>query len=144
MTTMTSIQELTGADWALHYAEVQRLKADLFARRTATSLYIVGPPSVIAPSVVVCWYPEPPKRTLLRGGVMCQLHFPGASGLSRFSVQHWLEDRYWIHANYVDERGACYSRFSVTVSFEQLPTRFVECVDTMAREYALQPLSREK
>jgi len=144
MTKPTSIQDLTAADWALHRNELQLLQTYLFAKRTPTSLYIVGPPTIIDPSVVVCWYPEPPKRTLLRGGLIFQLHFPGAAGPSRYCVQHWLDDRYWLHANYVDHRGACYSRFSLSVPLERLPSSFIECVETMAHEYAMQPLGRER
>jgi hypothetical protein len=136
MTGMNSLQELTAADWALHRQEICTLQAHLFRDRSPASLYVIGDADPIAPSVVVVWYPEPPKRTLLRGGLRLKLHFPGAHGLSHFSIQHWGDALYWLHAQYVDHRGASYSRFSLTLSFERLPTCLATSVETMAHEFA--------
>jgi hypothetical protein len=137
MPPTNSIQDLTPADWKLHKQELALLQAHLFKHRSPKSLYVAGDAIAIAPSVVVCWYPPPPQRTLLKGGLKFRLHFPGAHGPSWCSVQHWHDDRYWIHANYVDHRGASYSRFSLTRPFEQLPGELAACVDTMAREFSM-------
>jgi hypothetical protein len=137
-----SPQELTEADWALHRQEIGELRAHLFRDRSPQSLYVIGEADSIAPSVVVVWYPEPPKRTLLRGGLRFKLHFPGAHGLSHCSIQHWSDDLYWLHAGYVDYRGASYSRFSLTVAHGRLPGCFVASVETMAREYAMHTSTR--
>lgn len=139
MATTTSIHDLTPADWTLHARELELLRIHLFRERTAKSLHVVGSAIAIAPSVVVCWYPPPPQRTLLKGGLQLQLRFPGAHGPSRCSIQHWLDNRYWLHTDYVDHRGAAYSRFSLTRSFEQLPGELAACIDTMAREFSLYP-----
>ena len=139
MTRTNSIQDLTDGDWLLHERELQVLRVHLFRNRTPESLYVVGAGDPIAPSVVVSWYPPPPKHTLLRGGLKLQMHFPGTHGPSWYRIQHWSEDRYWLHACYVDHRGASYSRFSLTESFDALPGRFARCVDIMAREFEIQP-----
>jgi len=49
------------------------------------------------------------------------------------------EQRYWLHASYVDRRGGTYTRFSLTRGFEQLAACFVECVEVMEREFARYP-----
>lgn len=134
---MTSLQTLTTADWAIHELELEMLRTHLFRDHTPQSLYIIGEPEVIAPSVTVCWYPEPPRRTLLRGGLRYQVHLPGAHGPSQFSIQHWAEDRYWLSTSHVDYRGATYTRFSVTRSLRELPGVFVKCVKDMQREHAM-------
>jgi hypothetical protein len=134
---MTSLQNLTAADWALHGRELERLRGHLFRDHTPESLYIVGEPEVIAPSVVVCWYPEPPRRTLLKGGFRYQVYFPGAHGPSQFSVQHWAEDRYCLSASYVDYRGATYTRASLTRPLKELSGVFVRCIRDMEREHAV-------
>jgi hypothetical protein len=134
---MTSLQNLTVVDWGIHERELETLRTELFRDHTPQSLYIIGEPEVIAPSVVVCWYPEPPRRTLLKGGLRYQVHFPGAYGPSQFSIQHWAEDRYWLSASYVDYRGATYTRFSLTRSLRELPGGFVTCIKDMEREYAM-------
>jgi hypothetical protein len=134
---MTSLQNLTAADRALHELEHEMLRKQLFRDHTPQSLYIITEPEVIAPSVLVCWYPEPPKRTLLKGGLRYQVHFPGAYGPAEFSVQHWIEDRYWLSASYVDYRGAAINRFSLTRSLRDLPGGFVKCVREMEREHAM-------
>jgi hypothetical protein len=139
MTGPNSIQALTAADWALHRQEIQELRTHLFRDRSAESLYVTGDADTIAPSVVVVWYPEPPKRALLRGGLRFKLHFPGAHGLSHYAVQHWSDDLYWLHARYVDHRGASYSRFSLTVPYGRVPHYFATGVETMAHEFAVQP-----
>jgi hypothetical protein len=138
MTGKHPLQDLTEADWASHRQEIQNLRSHLFKNRSPASLYIRGEADPIAPSVVVTWYPEPPTRTLLRGGLRFTLHFPGAAGPSQYSVQHWNHDLYWMHARYVDHRGASYSRFSLTEPFDRVPQRFAITIDTMAREFAMQ------
>lgn len=144
MTGKHSLQELTAADWALHRQETRDLRTHLFRDRSPESLYVIGDADPIAPSVVIVWYPEPPKRSLLRGGLQFKLHFPGAPGLSHYSVQHWGDDLYWLHARYLDHRGASYSRFSLTVPFRRLPTCFATSVETMAHEYAMHPSAPRK
>ena len=139
---MTSLQDLTSADWAIHEVELEMLRAHLFRDHSPRSLYIIGEPDVIAPSVMVCWYPEPPRRTLLRGGFRYRVYFPGAHGPSQFAIQHWAEDRYWLSASYVDLRGATYVRFSVTRSLGELPGVFVSCVKDMEREHAMSRAAR--
>jgi hypothetical protein len=134
---MTSLQNLTAADWAIHELELEILRTHLFRDHTPQSLYIIGEPEVIAPSVTVCWYPQPPRRSLLKGGFRYQVYFPGAHGPSTFSIQHWAEDRYCLSAGYVDYRGATYSRFSLTRSLRELPGVFVRCVKEMEREHAM-------
>ena len=134
---MTSLQNLTAADRALHELELEMLRAQLFRDHTPQSLYIIAEPGVIAPSVLVCWYPEPPRRTLLKGGLRFQVHFPGAYGPAEFCVQHWIEDSYWLRASYVDHRGAAYNRFSLTRSLRELSGGFVKCVQEMEREHAV-------
>ena len=134
---MTSLQNLTSADWAVHELELEILRTHLFRDHTPQSLYIIAEPEVIAPSVTVCWYPEPPRRTLQRGGFRYRVHFPGAYGPSQFSIQHWAEDRYWLSSRYVDYRGATYTRFSVTRSLRELPGVFARCVKEMEREHAM-------
>ena len=142
MTTTTSLQHLTPAEWAIHHRELQLLRSHLFRDRTPQSLHIVGEPQPIPPSVVVCWYPEPPRRTFLKGGLRYQMHFPGAHGPAQISVEHWAENRYWLHSSSVAARGAVYSRFSLTRPFDRLPSCFVECVETMAHECAIHASSR--
>ena len=134
---MTSLQNLTAADWALHELELEILRTHLFRDHTPQSLYIVGEPEVIAPSVMVCWYPEPPRRTLLKGGLRYQVYFPGAHGPSQFSIQHRAEDRYWLSTSYVDYRGATYTRSSLTPSLRELSGVFARCVKDMEREHAM-------
>jgi hypothetical protein len=133
---MTSLQNLTAADRALHEIELEMLRKQLFCDHTPQSLYIIAEPEVIAASVVVCWYPEPPRRTLLKGGLRYLVHIPGAHGPAEFCVQHWIEDSYWLRASYVDYRGAAYNRFSLTRSLKDLPGGFVRCVKEMEREHA--------
>jgi hypothetical protein len=137
MTRRTAIQDLTPADWALHHRELQLLRAHLFRDHTPQSLHVVGEPRPIAPSVVVTWYPEPPRRALLKGGVRYQLHFLGADGAAQISVEHWNEDRYSLHASYTTHSGATYTRFSLTRTFDELPECFVGCIKTMEQECAL-------
>jgi hypothetical protein len=134
---MTSLQNLTAADRAIHELELEMLRTQLFRDHTPRSLYIIAEPEVIAPSVVVRWYPEPPRRTLLKGGFRYQLRFPGAYGPAELCVQHWIEDRYWLRAGYVDYRGAAYNRFSLTRSLRELPGGFVRCVKEIEREHAM-------
>ena len=137
MTMRTALQNLTPADWAVHHQELQRLQAHLFRDRTPQSLHIVGDPQPIAPTVLVSWYPEPPRRTLLKGGLQYRVHFPEADGLAHFSIEHWDGDRYFLHASYATHCGAIYTRFSLTRDFDKLADCFAECVKTMEREYAL-------
>ena len=139
MTMTTSLRHLTHADWVLHYRALQLLKTHLFRDRAPQSVHVIGEPQPIAPSVLVTWHPEPPRRTLLKGGLQYQIYFPGAHGPAQFSIQHWDEHRYSLHANYVDHRCATYTRFSLTRTFDELPACFVECVETMEREFALHP-----
>ena len=134
---MISLQNLTAADWALHELELEILRTHLFRDHTPQSLYIVGEPEVIAPSVMVCWYPEPPRRTLLKGGYRYQVYFPDAHGPSQCSIQHRAEDRYWLTTSYVDYRGATYTRSSLTPSLRELPGVFVRCIKDMEREHAM-------
>jgi hypothetical protein len=124
---MSSLQNLTAADWTLHGLELEMLRTHLFRDHTPESLCIVAEPEVIAPSVMVCWYPEPPRRTLLKGGY----------GPSQFSIQHWAEDRYCLSASYVDYRGATYTRSSLTRPLRELPGVFVRCIKDMEREHAM-------
>jgi len=134
---MTSLQNLTAADRALHELELEMLRTQLFRDHTPQSLYIIAEPEVIAPSVLVRWYPEPPRRTLLKGGLCYQVHLPGAHGPAEFCVQHWIEDSYWLRASYVDYRGAVYNRFSLTRPLRDLAGGFVRCVKEMEREHAM-------
>jgi hypothetical protein len=50
-----------------------------------------------------------------------------------------LPDRYFLHAGYFAENGAAYTRFSLTRPFESLPGCFVECIETMEREFSAHP-----
>jgi len=72
------------------------------------------------------------------------MHFPGACGLTQFSIQHWAEDRYLLHAGYVCERGASYTRFSLVRAFDKLPKCFVECVEAMRREFEISAARRSQ
>ena len=137
MTMRTAIQHLTSADWALHRRELRLLHPHLFRGRTPESLHVVGEPEPIAPTVLVSWYPEPPRRTLLKGGLRYPVRFPGADDQVRFSVEHWNENRYFLHASYTTHSGAIYTRFSLTRSFEELPDVFADCIKLMEREYTI-------
>ncbi len=130
------LQNLTKADWAAHHQELNLLRSHLFRDRTPQSLRVIGEPKPIPPSVTVCWYPEPPVRTFLKGGLLYQIDLEGAHGPVEISVQHWLADRYFLHAGYFAENGASYTRFSMSRSFESLPGCFVECIETMKREFS--------
>ncbi len=118
------------------------LRAHLFRDHTPQSLNIVGELEPIAPCVIVCWYPEPARRTLKKGGLQFQVHFPGGYGLSRYCIQHWDEDLYWLTASYVDRRSATFTRFSLTRSSHELAECFVECIKAMERELTTSPSSR--
>jgi hypothetical protein len=135
MTMLSYLPDLTPADWASHHRELQLLRSHLFRDRTPQSLHIVGEPQSIPPSVTVCWYPEPPVRTLLKGGLEYKIHFPGAHSPVQFSIRHWDENRYWLHSSYIANNGATYTRFSLTRPFDRLPDCFLECVEIMKREY---------
>jgi hypothetical protein len=137
MQVLAHINTLTAADRALHELELEMLRTHLFRDHTPQSLYIVAEPEVIPPSVIVCWYPEPPRRTLLKGGLRYQVYLPGAHGPSQFSIQHLAEGRYWLSTSYVDYRGAIFTRSSLTLSLGELPGAFVKCVRDMEREHAL-------
>lgn len=134
---MTSLQDLTAADRALHEWELELLGSILFRDCSPKSLHIVGQPEIIGPSVTVCWYPEPPRRTLQKGGFRYSMQFPGATGPSQISVQHWAEDRYWLAARYLGCRGVSYTRFSITCALHELSGRFVRCIQEMEREFAM-------
>ena len=133
------LQNLTMADWAAHHRELILLRSHLFRDRTPQSLHVIGEPKPIPPSVTVCWYPEPPVRTFLKGGLTYQIDLPGAHGPVEISVRHWVEDRYFLHVGYFAENGAAYTRFSLTRSFEVLPGCFVQCIETMKRELSAHP-----
>jgi hypothetical protein len=138
------LANLTPADWAAHHRELNLLRSHLFRDRTPQSLHVIGEPKPIPPSVTVCWYPEPPVRTFLKGGLEFQIDLPGAHGPVAICVQHWVEDRYFLHASYFAENGAAYTRFSLTRPFESLPGCFVECIETMKCEFTTHPPLRRE
>ena len=139
MSRRAHLENLTLVDWAAHDRELQLLRAHLFRDRTPESLRVIGDPVPIPPTVNVCWYPEPPIRTLLKGGLTYQIDISGAHGPVTISVRHWLEDRYFLHASYFAENGAAYTQFSLTRPFDKLPACFVECIEAMRRELSTRP-----
>jgi hypothetical protein len=134
MLCVHSPQDLTAADWATHKREIELLRSHLFHAHTPRSLYIFAEPRIIPPGVLVCWYPEPARRSLQKGGLRYQVDFPNDYGSSTVSVQHWANDRYWLTTGYIDRRGASYTRFSITRSFHELAECFATCIKTMERE----------
>lgn len=137
-----AIKELTPADWVLHQRSLSALREQLFRVRTPESLYVAGEFEIIEPHVLVVWYPEPPERTLLTGGLAFTVDFPGAWGPSRYTIQHSGDDRYWLHATFVDHRSATFTRFSRTETFARMPQFFITCVDTMAQDCARHPAGK--
>jgi hypothetical protein len=130
-------EPLTEQERRLHLLELEKLRQELFKRRTPEQCFIAEE-WVVAPLVfgLVDLKTNCPIRNLLRGGFKFELHFPETPRLHWIQVQHWEDDRYWLATsfNQVDQPLSRYTRFSLTVPFERLERKFLRCIGTMLKE----------
>jgi hypothetical protein len=134
---MKSNSNLTATDRAVHQREVQFLRDRLIQDRFLHNLEILSEETV-TPSVLSEWYPEKRRRTLLKGGLKLTVRCPGTIGHAVCSVQHWVNDRYWVHVSYVAPHGASFTRLSLSSSADQLLDHFSACMQTLVTEHRSQ------
>jgi hypothetical protein len=124
---------LTDLDWATHEAELKFLRDRLHQGRPA-ELGMLLEKEIIAPSVIIDWYPAP-KRTLLKGGIKFTVRVPDTESHAVCCVQHWLGGAYWTHVSYIRENGASFTRLSLTAPPQEVFGTLTACVQTVKRDF---------